>query len=256
MDTTPFFTILTAAYNAGNGISKTLESVCNQTFSDFEHIVVDGKSKDQTVDILKRYGSLYNLKWISEADTGIADALNKGLAMAQGRYIIVIQADDYFESKNVLAQAYRLLKDERFDIYTFPVFFEDPRKGRLLYKPKALWWYHFKMFCLHQGTFVHKRVFDQNGNFKREFSIAFDYDFMYRACVNKVSIMKKRLPVVAVMGGEGVSSSSKFLERRIREEFLVQKTNERSCFWIIIQRVYQMVYFPFKLKFLTLFKNS
>ena len=85
-------TILTAALNSGATIKKTLESVRNQTFRDFEHVVIDGGSRDETLEILKEYENTYNLTWISESDKGIADALNKGLRLAGGRYIIVIQA--------------------------------------------------------------------------------------------------------------------------------------------------------------------
>ncbi|WP_084445878.1 glycosyltransferase [Desulfosarcina sp. BuS5] len=79
MSEPPFITILTAALNSGATIKKTLESVRNQTFRNFEHVVIDGGSRDETLEILKEYENTYNLAWISKPDHGISDALNKGL---------------------------------------------------------------------------------------------------------------------------------------------------------------------------------
>ncbi len=118
------------------------------------------------------------LFWISEPDQGIANALNKGLKRTNGRYILVIHADDQLLGPDILTRVYSLLKKDRFDINGFPVVLEHPTNGRVLLKPKrAIWWHHFKTIFLHQGTFVHKRVFDRMGGFREQFSIALDYDF-------------------------------------------------------------------------------
>ncbi len=85
MENHPFFTILTASLNKGSTLRKTLESIKNQSFQDLEHIVIDGGSHDETLNILKEYNNTYNLAWISKSDLGIADALNKGIHQARGR---------------------------------------------------------------------------------------------------------------------------------------------------------------------------
>jgi len=178
----PFITILTAALNSGSTLKKTLETVRNQTFQDIEHIVIDGGSRDETLDILKEFENTYNLTWISEPDHGISDALNKGLRLSSGRYILVIQADDQLLHHNILDNVFPQLKSENFDILSFPVILDHPAKGKILSKPiKHLWWNHFKFVFRHQGCFVHRLVFDQIGMFRNEFRICLDYDFFYRA---------------------------------------------------------------------------
>lgn len=86
--------VLTPSYNSAAFIEKSIQSVLDQQFSDFEHIVVDGKSTDGTVEILKKYP---HLKWISEKDKGQSDAMNKAFAMSSGELIVYLNADDYFE---------------------------------------------------------------------------------------------------------------------------------------------------------------
>jgi len=173
---------LTASFNSGSTISKTLLSVSEQSFGNLEHIVIDGASSDQTLGILREYEGRYNLKWISESDSGIASALNKGLRLARGKYMLVLQADDQFAGPEVLEICYSLLKKERYDIHSFPVIRLEPSHRKTLYKPvKILFWYHFKTIFPHQGAFVHRRVYERIGNFREDLTIALDYDFFYRA---------------------------------------------------------------------------
>ncbi len=98
----PFFTILTASYNNETTIKNTLESVSAQSFKNAEHIVIDGGSSDNTLNVLKMYEKKYDLKWISEPDEGIADAMNKGLKLSKGKYIIFIHADDRLCNNKIL----------------------------------------------------------------------------------------------------------------------------------------------------------
>ena len=104
----PFFSILTASFNRRATIQETLESVSNQTFRSFEHIIVDGGSNDGTIEILKEYQEKYQLKWISEPDRGISDALNKGLHLAKGFYVFVLQADDSFIDQFSLEKSHQI----------------------------------------------------------------------------------------------------------------------------------------------------
>jgi len=222
MATHPFFTILTASLNKGATLTKTLESIKNQTFQDFEHIVVDGNSYDETLDTLKQFENTYNLSWISEPDHGIADALNKGLARAMGRYVLVIQADDQLLSSKSLENVYPLLRDELFDIYNFPVILDHPVIG------------------------VNQRVFKEIGEFRKKFSIALDYDFFYRALIHGFKVKFENYPV-SLMGGTGIGSNQDFLIRRLNEEILVQNLNERNPFWRIAQLIFRTLYLPYKI---------
>lgn len=247
MGKSPFFTILTASFSRGSTIKHTLQSVRDQTFHDLEHIVIDGGSKDQTLQILKEFENTYNLTWISEPDRGISDALNKGLNMAHGRYILVIQADDRLAGSKVLEQIYPIVKSEEFDICSFPVIVDSQEHGVFLRRPiRVLWWNRFKTIFPHQGSFVHRRVFSSVGTFRDEFSIALDYDFFYRALVAGCSVKFEAKPAVAIMGGEGVGSRNDFLLARIREEAKVQRANEKRVLWRFLQRIFHSVYVPYK----------
>lgn len=96
--------IITATYNSAETINDTIKSVLCQTNKDFEYIIVDGGSTDETVDIVKSYESEFSgrLKWVSEKDKGIYDAMNKGIKMASGDIIGILNSDDFYTDKDVL----------------------------------------------------------------------------------------------------------------------------------------------------------
>ncbi len=97
--------IVTATYNSGVSLRDTLESVLSQTYDDYEHIIVDGGSTDNTLDILREYEPRYKgrLKWHSEPDRGIYDAMNKGIIRATGELVGLLNSDDFYTSDDVLA---------------------------------------------------------------------------------------------------------------------------------------------------------
>ena len=96
--------IITPVYNCEDFISSTIECVLKQTYKDYEYLIVDGKSKDNTLDIIKEYEPKFKgrLKWISEKDKGLYDAMNKGIKLSTGDVIGILNSDDIFASDNVL----------------------------------------------------------------------------------------------------------------------------------------------------------
>ncbi|MBW1740722.1 MAG: glycosyltransferase [Deltaproteobacteria bacterium] len=251
-----FFTILTASLNRGATIRRTLESVKSQNFQNLEHVVIDGGSHDETLEILREFENIYNLTCISEPDRGIGDALNKGLSRARGRYVIVIHADDQLLGPDILEKVYLLLKDELFDIHSFPVILDHPVHGRVPLKPiQVLWWHHFKTVFLHQGSFVHRRVYARVGGYRKEFSVALDYDFFYRALISRCTVKFEKFPV-SLMGGSGISSNKDFLLARLQEEVRVQNLNERNPFWRLAQLLFRTFYFPYKTQVLPRLKTD
>ncbi|MBR2358716.1 MAG: glycosyltransferase, partial [Lentisphaeria bacterium] len=97
--------LITVTYNSSSTLPDTLKSVLNQTYSDIEYIIVDGASKDNTVSIIKEYELLFQgrMKWISEPDKGLYDAMNKGIRMATGDVVGILNSDDLFMDDRVLA---------------------------------------------------------------------------------------------------------------------------------------------------------
>ena len=107
-DDQPLVSIIIPTYDAyRDGLfPELLKQLSNQTFQYFEHIIVDGNSNDNTVNILKKFEKTYDLIWVSENDDGIAEALNKGLNLARGKYIYVLGADDFFIDSNILSNVF------------------------------------------------------------------------------------------------------------------------------------------------------
>ena len=250
MATNPFFTILTASLNKGATLRKTLESIRNQSFQDFEHIVVDGGSGDQTLEILKNYQNTYNMIWISEPDKGIADALNKGLKLVRGRYALVIQADDALLDSHTLAHVFSIIKTEFFDIWTFPVTWNSSLQSKTIVRPfRLLWWHRFRNIFPHKGVFVHRRVFNRIGRFNERFSISMDYDFFYRTLLARCTVKFEPIPI-ALIGRGGISNREKYWSHRLKEEFCIQDLNEENPFWRVAQILFRTFYFPYKTRLL------
>ena len=172
--------------------------------------------------------------------------MNKGLKLAKGKYIYVLGADDYLIDGNILNNVHEAIKDECYDIYSSPVIVDHPTRGKFYYKPfRFIWWHHFKTIFPHQGTFVHKRVFNKVHEFGENISIAFDYDFFYRVLKYHLSIRFGSAPI-AIMSGTGVSGNQRFLIKRLNEEYLIQNLNETNPIWRLFQRIFRAMYLPYK----------
>ncbi len=107
----PLFSIITVTYNAADTLPPTLRSVCEQTFADFEHIIIDGASKDNTVEIARTLGRKDKVTVYSEPDNGLYDAMNKGMEKASGDYLIFLNAGDSFHSPDTLETISRTIEE-------------------------------------------------------------------------------------------------------------------------------------------------
>ena len=239
----PYFSILTASLNRCPTLKNTLESVAQQSFRNFEHIVIDGGSIDGTVKLLKKFQESNGLKWVSEPDRGISDALNKGMRLAKGQFIFVLQADDSFIDRYRLEMAYNYISRYFADIMSFPVILQEVAGAERTIKPIRLTWYnHFKFIFHHQGCFVQSKVFEKVGGYRECFEISMDYDLIYRALKKNASVSFGNFPI-ARMGGGGVSSS---VLRRVIEDRQVQLFNEDDPLWRIAQIIFYTLYLPYK----------
>lgn len=171
--------IITICLNADRYLEQTITSVINQTLPNKEYIIIDGGSTDDTLDIIKRYDAHID-KWISEPDRGIADAMNKGLSIATGDYILFLHSDDYLIDFSVLERASSYLTDN-LDIYFFKVLLVDQGINRESRNRSLCWLTNFKMGSCHQGQLCSTRLFKKVGTFDTSFKISMDYDFILRA---------------------------------------------------------------------------
>jgi glycosyltransferase involved in cell wall biosynthesis len=212
----PLVSIVTASFNALPALKRTVESVAAQTMRDFEHIVVDGGSSDGTPGYLEGLGP--SVRWISEPDDGIADALNKGVAMACGRYVLVLQADDEFLNWGSLKEVAPHL-DGKSDIIACDVLFGEGRGARRLHASFPAMRLTFKAIY-HQGVLTRRSVFTRIGGFEPSFRIAMDYEFLFRARRAGCRITKCDV-ILSRMADGGVSS------RRDWQSLLVRFAEER-----------------------------
>jgi glycosyltransferase involved in cell wall biosynthesis len=211
----PLVSVVTASFNALAGLRRTVESVARQSMRDFEHIVVDGGSTDGSRAYLEGLGA--SVRWISEPDEGIADALNKGVGLARGTYVLVLQADDVFLNENSLKDVTPYLSGEADIVACDILFGEGPGARRLRTYFPALR-LAFKPLH-HQGVFASRALFTRIGGFEPSFRITMDYDFLLRA--NRAGCRIARCGVaVARMADGGISSRSDWqsLSRRFSEE--------------------------------------
>lgn len=171
----PMFSIITVVKNDASGLFKTIKSVARQNYKNYEYIVVDGGSTDGTVDILKGYESVIDF-WISEPDKGISDAFNKGIALSCGNYIQILNAGDTYcgiDILNIVAgfTYFPIITGyAKLDAAKFPDFLPD-NEDKL----------RIKALISHQGTFVHRQIYEIVGLYNLNFKIRMDYEFWLRA---------------------------------------------------------------------------
>ena len=176
----PKISILTPSYNQGKYIEENILSVLNQNYPNFEHIIIDGGSTDNTVEILKKYP---HLKWVSEPDEGQSDALNKGLAMATGEIIGWINSDDYYE-KNIFNEVAKEFEDENVQWVIGNIInkYELINKYYKRKSPKVTYMTLIGSKCVmrQQGTFFRKELVLKAGGWDKDIYMCMDWDLWIR----------------------------------------------------------------------------
>lgn len=182
----PLISVVTPSYNYANTLTRALHSVISQDYENIEHIVVDGGSSDGSIDIIKKYSDKISC-WITENDEGMYDAINKGIRLTSGGYIILLNADDYFCSNTVISEIVPLLKIDY--VNSCSVLLESqlisgiPNPGSLLHRLKCL----YKCPLPHPGFILSKRLYNEIGLYDCSFKMAADYGLIYKA-INRYPI--------------------------------------------------------------------
>ena len=179
--------IITATYNSERTLRDTMESILSQTFQDFEYIIVDGASKDATLDIIREYEPRFQgkMRYLSEPDKGIYDAMNKGFAMATGDVIGILNSDDFFTSEDVLQTVVDGFAGEYVDAVYADIHFvgtDDLTKCVRYYSSSVFrpWMMRFGMIPAHPSFYCRKAVYDQYGSFDTTYRIAADFEILLR----------------------------------------------------------------------------
>ena len=241
----PQVSVVTATFNALDGLKTTVRSVAEQTSGSVEHIIIDGGSSDGTQAYLESLGD--RVRWISEPDDGIADAMNKGIAMARGEWILILQAEDSFTSGESLKSLLPRLGSEA-DILAFDVALL--RKGgaveRRRARPLGLLT-EFKMTSPHQGMVCRRSLFEKIGAFDTSYRIAMDYEFLLRAKRAGATVKVCR-EVLAEMPATGISTQTDWpsMHRRLKEDRRLQRQHAQGLAGHLLTELFWLAYLPFK----------
>jgi glycosyltransferase involved in cell wall biosynthesis len=177
-------TVITVCYNSAKTIGQTLRSVREQTHKNVEHIVVDGGSTDDTLTVVAAEGP-HVAKIISEKDSGIYDAMNKGIKLATGEIVAFLNADDFYKGADGLAQVAQVMQVERLDaLYGDVEFFRPGQRDIVVrrynsgrFTADRLGW---GWMPAHPALFVRRALFARYGIFRTEYRIAGDFEFIAR----------------------------------------------------------------------------
>lgn len=171
--------IITVCYNSAATIRKTIESVLCQTYHNIEYIIVDGASKDETLSIIEEYRGAFGQRFrlVSEPDRGIYDAMNKGIRMAEGTLIGILNSDDFYEPAAV-AHMVNAMTDEKYQILYG--FVRSLRDGQEYSIERHSYKFLKEQMFEHPACFVTKAVYDDFGYFDLQYISVADYDFMLR----------------------------------------------------------------------------
>lgn len=180
--------IITVAYNSGQTIENTMDSLLQQSYAEWEYIVVDGGSADDTVDKVRSKKAAFGgrLRWISENDKGIYDAMNKGIQMATGDVVGFLNSDDYYTDSHVLqtiAEAFSLHSD--IDAVYGDIHFvraDNPARCARYYSSRRFspFWLRFGFMPAHPSFYCRRDVYLKAGLYNTDYQIGADYEMMVR----------------------------------------------------------------------------
>lgn len=230
--------LITVTYNSEKYLEHCLMSVIKQTYKDIEHIIVDGNSTDNTLSIIERYSSHIS-HWISEKDRGMYDAINKGMKLATGDVIGVLNSDDVLASSDVISEIAKcFVKNKVESLYGDLEYVDQHDDEKVLrfwkgldYKRKR---FKFGWMPAHPTFYFKRELFERFGGYESHYFTSADYELMARYLfLNKVSSVY--LPKLIVRMRKGGASNSS-LPRRLRanrRDYLAMKKNKISFPFII-----------------------
>jgi glycosyltransferase involved in cell wall biosynthesis len=213
--------IITINLNNAAGLQKTIDSVRNQSMPPCEYIVIDGASEDESVDILKKSAAEITY-WTTEKDNGVYHAMNKGLAVATGDYVLFLNSGDHLYHEDVL-------KDTADHLGTFDLVYGtimEEQNGKIFNEKKYPKELTFNFFFLngslpHPATFIRRSLFDQLGPYNQDFKIVSDWEFWVRAvCLLQATYNYIDYPIT-VFNRDGISSNHAFFDLALKEKQIV-----------------------------------
>jgi len=247
--------IITVNKNNANGLERTIQSVINQTFKDFEYIIIDGASIDNSVEVIKKFADKINY-WVSEPDKGIYNAMNKGIEVAQGEYLLFLNSGDYLADNYVLENIFFSI-DKDFDIIYGNLNIDKTRIAR--YPSKLTLKYFIKSTLPHPGSLFKRKLFSEIGLYNEKYVIASDYEFFLKAIIVNNCSYKHLDFTFSVFFKDGISSKQVDLSIKERDEILKElfpNIYEDYIYFMDIEHKYNLLLSSRLIRLIRKFQNS
>ena len=245
--------IITVCYNSAVTIDRTIKSVLAQNYDNIEYIIIDGASQDNTLERIENYQGKFidkfnrEIRIVSEPDKGIYDAMNKGIKMASGDVVGILNSDDYFTSDDILQTVDNAFKSHEIDaIYGDIHFIRDgnPQKCVRYYSSRMFrpFWLRFGFMPAHPSFYCKREVFEKAGLYSLDYKIGADYEMMVRL-FKKYRIMSQYINKDFVTMRTGGASNNNVLSRitLINEDVKACKEN-----WVYTNSLFVMIKYLYK----------
>lgn len=214
--------IITISYNNAKGLLRTIESVLNQTYIDYEYIVIDGGSIDESKEVIKSFADKITY-WVSESDNGIYNAMNKGIAVAKGEYLHFLNSGDIYASADVLQKVFsKEYKEPLLRGIQICDYGTHQERWESLGNREVTLYDMFINTMLHQATFIRKDMFDKYGTYDESLKIVSDWKFFFQTILGGERTTFLDLDVV-IFEMEGLSTNKAHGERHLEERRQVIK---------------------------------
>jgi glycosyltransferase involved in cell wall biosynthesis len=219
--------IITVSFNSAKTIADTIESVLSQDFPEIEYIIVDGNSSDDTIKIIRQYENRIS-KWISEKDQGMYDAMNKGIAMATGDVIGILNSDDVYMNSHVISEMMKLLQEKNAQVVFADLILVDQNNDNKVLRYYDSSHFHPDKFRwgwmpAHPTVFVKRELYQVVGPFSTNYQIAADYEMLIRIlAIQKAPYAYLPKPVVRMRSG-GASTAG------LSRNWILNKEIIRAC---------------------------
>ena len=219
MNSIKSLSIITVNLDDKSGLSRTVESIKNQNFQDFEFIIIDGGSKDESLEVIKENEPLINY-WVSEKDSGIYNAMNKGINKASGKYILFLNSGDYLLSKDALSIDFKTITQDI--VYGHLTHNNNNVLNTSAYKDNIDLGFFFESTLPHGSTFIKRELFLNYGLYKTDYIIVSDWIFfLERIVIDSCSTLNLNKAVsVFTLGGISTRPENKDLVKQERVRYL------------------------------------
>lgn len=224
--------IITATYNSAKTLEFCVNSVINQTYDNIEYIIIDGNSKDKTKSIIKEAADKYEyIKWVSEPDKGIYDALNKGVEQATGDVVGFVHSDDYLAKDTIITDIVESFKTKQVDGVYGDLHYVSFKNPDVVVRNWISQSFKTKLLSrgwmpAHPTLFLKKEIYLKHGQFNKSFEISADYDFMLRVLKDNTFKFGYLQKVITKMRLGGASNRSiKNIIKKTKEDLHALRLN-------------------------------